>query len=81
MVPATTHMGSWRSLAIWKEADLLRLPANILPMSMQLSQGALPGLLAAGRPWKIEGMGLLLTRNGALLALAHEIPQPDCQRL
>ncbi len=31
VVPATTHMGSWQSLAVWKEADLLKLPAETLP--------------------------------------------------
>lgn len=32
VVPATTHMGSWRTLAVWKEADVLKLPPDVLPV-------------------------------------------------
>ena len=32
VVPATTHLGTWRSQAVWKEADLLKIPADILPI-------------------------------------------------
>ena len=30
VIPFRPHMGTWRSLAVWKAADLLRLPSNIL---------------------------------------------------
>ena len=32
VVPGVTHLGSWRSLAVWKEADLLQLPPDSLPL-------------------------------------------------
>ncbi|DBA84971.1 TPA: hypothetical protein ACH3X2_005711 [Trebouxia sp. C0005] len=32
VVPAVTHLGSWRTLAVWKEADLLKLPKETLPI-------------------------------------------------
>ncbi len=32
VVPAVTHLASWRTLAVWKEADLLKLPNETLPM-------------------------------------------------
>ncbi len=32
VVPAVTHLGSWRTLAVWKEADLLKLPKGTLPI-------------------------------------------------
>ena len=31
-VPAVTHLGSWRTLAVCKEADLLKLPSETLPV-------------------------------------------------
>lgn len=32
VVPAVTHLGSWRTLAVWKEADLLKLLKGTLPI-------------------------------------------------
>lgn len=32
VVPAKVHMGTWRSAAVWKGADLLRLPEGCLPV-------------------------------------------------
>ena len=31
VVPARVHMGSWRSSAVWKGSDLLKLPEACLP--------------------------------------------------
>lgn len=32
VVPATTHLGTWRNLAVCKEAGLLKLPQEVLPV-------------------------------------------------
>lgn len=32
MIPAQAHMGTWQSLAVWKEADVLKFPKDIMPM-------------------------------------------------
>lgn len=32
VLPATIHLGTWRSQAVWKEADLLKIPAEVLPI-------------------------------------------------
>ena len=32
VIPASTHSGTWRNLAVCKEADLLRLPQEALPL-------------------------------------------------
>ena len=32
VVPSKPFMGTWRSLAVWKEKDCLRLPPNCLPI-------------------------------------------------
>ena len=30
VIPFKPHMGTWRSLAVWKAADLLRIPSDVL---------------------------------------------------
>lgn len=32
VIPAQAHMGTWQSLAIWKEADVLKFPKDIMPL-------------------------------------------------
>lgn len=32
VVPSSTHLGTWRNLAVCKEADLLKLPEDTLPI-------------------------------------------------
>lgn len=32
VIPLAPSMGTWRTLAVWKEKDLLRLPAEIMPL-------------------------------------------------
>ena len=32
VVPRRTHLGTWRNLAVCKEADLLKLPEDALPI-------------------------------------------------
>ena len=32
VIPAQSHMGTWQSLAVWKEADVLKFPKDIMPM-------------------------------------------------
>lgn len=32
VVPASTHLGTWRNLAVCKEADLLKVPQEVLPI-------------------------------------------------
>ena len=32
VLPYKAEMGTWRSLAVWKEKDLIKLPSDILPM-------------------------------------------------
>ena len=32
VIPFKPHMGSWRSLAVWKAADLLKLPTEVLSL-------------------------------------------------
>jgi len=31
VMPLRPHMGTWRSLAVWRARDLLRLPPDALP--------------------------------------------------
>ena len=32
VVPAATHVGTWRNLAVWKEADLLKVTKELMPL-------------------------------------------------
>lgn len=32
VVPLRANMGTWRTLAVWKARDLLRLPPDVLPV-------------------------------------------------
>ncbi|KAK9848934.1 hypothetical protein WJX84_002235 [Apatococcus fuscideae] len=32
VIPIQAHMGTWRSLAVWKEADVLKFPKEAVPM-------------------------------------------------
>ena len=32
VIPMQTHMGTWRSLAVWKESDVLKFPKEGLPL-------------------------------------------------
>lgn len=32
VVPASTHLGTWRNLVVCKEAELLKLPREALPI-------------------------------------------------
>ena len=32
VIPLQTHMGTWRSLAIWKEPEVMKFPKDALPM-------------------------------------------------
>ena len=32
VVPFKPGMGTWRSLAVWKEKDLMKMPADMMPM-------------------------------------------------
>ncbi|KAK9864312.1 hypothetical protein WJX84_002485 [Apatococcus fuscideae] len=32
VIPAQSHMGTWQSLAVWKESDVLKFPKDIMPL-------------------------------------------------
>lgn len=32
VIPGQPHMGTWQSLAVWKESDILKFPKDIMPL-------------------------------------------------
>jgi NADPH:quinone reductase-like Zn-dependent oxidoreductase len=42
VMPFKPGMGTWRSLAVWREKDLLKMPADLLPVEYAAMLRALP---------------------------------------
>ncbi len=62
VLPLRPHMGTWRSLAVWKEKDALRIPADALPIE---SAALVREMFTAYR--LLEDHGNLKVRNASQL--------------